>query len=179
MKTVLAVVAAFLLSTPPSQVVCGSGQGSNTAAGGTRIAERHCASGSRGAYRTLPGFSGSPNTHRVDVPGSGCNRQLLAGNKTKFGRKHLMQAVDSQSWDPSVKALTEFPSMSARTASSIKRFGRKNHRCRGSPYRLQPLRRVASGELISCISIPRCELDGLSIATVPFKLRTVYKSCPQ
>jgi hypothetical protein len=89
MKTVLAVVAAFLLSSPPSQMVCGSGQGSNTAAGGDPTEP---ASQSATALQALVApFAASSRAARIDW---GTKGVLFRGNCVPQLLGHIKSLTD-------------------------------------------------------------------------------------
>ena len=65
-----------------------------------------------GAHRALSRFTSGANTGGIDVPRTG-GRRRTGGVQAHADLKGeaLAQAVDELAWDPSVKALTAFPSV--------------------------------------------------------------------
>ena len=73
-----------------------------------------------GAHRAVSGRAGGPDSYgrrhfliRLQSLNTGCRQN------TSLTGSALMQAVDKQSWDPSVKALTQFPSVLANLAHNL------------------------------------------------------------
>jgi Protein of unknown function (DUF3300) len=122
-KTILALIAAYFLSTSPSQMLYGSGQGSAAAATGNPTDPTSQNASALQALVAPIALYPDSLVAQILTASTFPDQVAIANywlqqNKTLTGSA-LMQAVDTQSWDPSVKALTEFPSVLDNMAKNL------------------------------------------------------------
>jgi len=124
-KKILSVIAVSLLSVSPSQVLFGSQDQSSTPPTDTGNPTETASQSASQLQALVAPIALYPDSLVAQIlTGSTFPDQVaiadywLDQNKSLTGSA-LMQAVDKQSWDPSVKALTEFPSVLDNMAKNL------------------------------------------------------------
>ena len=125
LRNVLSVLLSLALLTGSSTVVSGFQASTEQSPSEHRGADTSCSDEPKRtqslgcADRSLPGQPGSRDTRGCDISRSGCDCGLLASAEQESDGQRSGQAVDKQSWDASVKGLTQFPSVLNNMAKSL------------------------------------------------------------
>jgi uncharacterized membrane protein YgcG len=124
-KKILSVIAASLLSISPSRVLYGSQDQSSAPPADTGNPTEPASQGASQLQALVAPIALYPDSLVAQILTASTFPDQVAiadywleQNKSLTGSA-LMQAVDKQSWDPSVKALTEFPSVLDNMAKNL------------------------------------------------------------
>src|SRR3974390_1557256 len=126
-KRILTVMLSFILLSAPCQILCvwGYGPGGSSAGGKANGGTEGAPMSTEELQSLVAPIALYPDSLVAQILAAATFPDQIAianywlGQNKSLTGSALMQAVDKQSWDPSVKALTEFPSVLDNMAKNL------------------------------------------------------------